>query len=76
MIGYTDNTGSSQHNVDLSGRRAASVAAAIKRLLPPGVTLATSGKGEAAPVAPNETPQGRALNRRVSISFAPQGGAR
>jgi OmpA-OmpF porin, OOP family len=76
VVGYTDNTGSTAHNVDLSGRRAASVAAAIKRLLPAGVTLATSGKGEAAPVAPNETPQGRALNRRVSIAFAPQGGAK
>jgi outer membrane protein OmpA-like peptidoglycan-associated protein len=76
VMGYTDDTGSTSHNVDLSARRAASVAAAIKPLLPAGVTLPTSGKGEADPVAPNTTVEGRALNRRVSIVFAPQGGAK
>jgi outer membrane protein OmpA-like peptidoglycan-associated protein len=76
IIGYTDNTGSTAHNVDLSGRRAGAVAGAIKSLLPPGVRLQTSGKGEADPVAPNTTPEGRTLNRRVSIVFAPQGGAK
>ena len=76
IIGYTDNTGSTAHNVDLSRRRAAAVAAAIKPLLPAGVRLPTSGKGEADPVAPNTTPEGRAFNRRVSILFAPQGGAK
>jgi outer membrane protein OmpA-like peptidoglycan-associated protein len=74
--GYTDDTGSTSHNVDLSGRRAASVAAAIKPLLPAGVTLPTSGMGEADPVAPNTTPEGRAVNRRVSIVFAPRAGTR
>ncbi len=76
VIGYTDNTGSPAHNVDLSRRRAAAVAVAIKPLLPAGVQLQTSGKGEADPVAPNTTPQGRTLNRRVSVVFAPQGGAK
>jgi outer membrane protein OmpA-like peptidoglycan-associated protein len=76
VIGYTDDTGTALHNVDLSRRRAASVAAAIKPLLPVGVTLPTSGKGEADPVALNETPEGRALNRRVSIVLATKGGAK
>jgi outer membrane protein OmpA-like peptidoglycan-associated protein len=76
VVGYTDDTGSTSHNVDLSARRAASVASAIKPLLPAGVTLRTSGRGEADPVAPNSTVDGRALNRRVSIVFAPAGGAK
>ena len=76
IIGYTDNTGSTEHNVDLSRRRAAAVAAALKPLLGAGVQLPTSGKGEAEPVAPNTTVEGRALNRRVSVDFAPAGGAK
>jgi outer membrane protein OmpA-like peptidoglycan-associated protein len=76
VIGYTDNTGSTAHNVDLSRRRAAAVAAAMKPLLGAGVQLPTSGKGEAEPVATNESAQGRALNRRVSVVFAPAGGAK
>jgi outer membrane protein OmpA-like peptidoglycan-associated protein len=76
VIGYTDNTGSTTHNVDLSKRRAAAVAAAIKPLLGAGVRLPTSGRGEADPVAPNTTVEGRALNRRVSVVFAPAGGAK
>jgi len=76
VVGYTDNTGSSSHNLDLSRRRAAAVAAALKPLLPAGVRLPVSGKGEAEPVAPNTSVEGRASNRRVSIVFAPKGGAR
>jgi outer membrane protein OmpA-like peptidoglycan-associated protein len=76
VVGYTDNTGSTSHNVDLSRRRAAAVAAAMKPLLPTGVQLPVSGKGEADPVAPNNTVGGRSLNRRVSLIFAPQGGAK
>lgn len=76
VVGYTDDTGSTSHNVDLSQRRAAAVAAAIKPLLEAGVQLPTSGKGEADPVAPNTTAEGRTLNRRVTIVFAPEGGAK
>jgi outer membrane protein OmpA-like peptidoglycan-associated protein len=76
VVGYTDNTGSTSHNMDLSQRRAIAVAAAIKPLLPVGVQLLTSGKGEDDPVAPNTTAEGRGLNRRVSIVFAPQAGAK
>jgi outer membrane protein OmpA-like peptidoglycan-associated protein len=75
VVGYTDDTGSATHNVDLSRRRSAAVAAAMKTLLP-GVRLPVSGKGETDPVAPNDTAGGRSLNRRVSLIFAPQGGAK
>ena len=76
IIAYTHNTRSTEHDVDLSRRRAAAVAAALKPLLGAGVQLPTSGKGEAEPVAPNTTVEGRALNRRVSVDFAPAGGAK
>jgi len=76
VVGYTDDTGSTSHNVDLSRRRAAAVATVMKTLLPAGVELPVSGKGEAFPVSPNTTAAGRALNRRVSLVFATQGGAK
>jgi outer membrane protein OmpA-like peptidoglycan-associated protein len=75
VVGYTDNTGTTSHNLDLSRRRAAAVAAAIQPLLP-GVQLPVSGKGESDPVALNNTVAGRQLNRRVSLTFAPKGGAK
>jgi outer membrane protein OmpA-like peptidoglycan-associated protein len=76
VVGYTDDTGSTAHNVDLSRRRAVAVAAAIKPLLPAGVKLPVSGKGEADPVEPNTSDESRALNRRVSLVFVPKAGAR
>jgi outer membrane protein OmpA-like peptidoglycan-associated protein len=71
VVGYTDSTGTSAHNVDLSRRRAAAVAAALRPLVrATGVSLAVDGKGEADPVATNDTAEGRQANRRVSITFA------
>jgi outer membrane protein OmpA-like peptidoglycan-associated protein len=69
VTGYTDNTGSTTHNQDLSQRRARSVAAALRRLAP-GVSFTAVGRGESHPVASNSDPGGRALNRRVSVQFA------
>jgi outer membrane protein OmpA-like peptidoglycan-associated protein len=75
VIGHTDNTGSSTHNDDLSKRRAAAVAKVLRPLVTaPGVTLTTSGVGEADPVEDNATAEGRRANRRVSIVFAPKEG--
>lgn len=68
IVGHTDVTGSFEHNIDLSNRRAAAVVEALvanhgvsaERLTPRGV-------GPLAPVASNDTEAGRALNRRVEI---------
>ena len=65
--GHTDNTGSSAHNRELSGQRAASVK---KWLLDHGVAdarLTAKGYGDTQPVADNKTPEGRAKNRRVEL---------
>lgn len=74
VTGYTDNTGTESHNLDLSRRRAAAVQAALKtQITVSGVTLAVSGRGEADPVADNGTDAGRQANRRVSVAFTPKG---
>ena len=74
ITGYTDSIGTDQVNIPLSHARAAAVVAALKPALP-GVTFQANGLGSADPVAPNtkpdgsDNPAGRALNRRVTITF-------
>jgi OOP family OmpA-OmpF porin len=69
VVGHTDAVGPDDYNVKLSERRAAAVQAF---LIDKGVKperIRTSAKGEAQPVAPNATAQGRAMNRRTEIEF-------
>jgi outer membrane protein OmpA-like peptidoglycan-associated protein len=65
--GYTDERGTEADNLELAQERAE----AVKRILVGyGVgpeRLDTVGLGEASPIAPNDTPEGRALNRRVEL---------
>lgn len=68
VTGHTDSTGADDYNLTLSQRRADAVRTALVPLLP-GVTITANGKGEAEPVASNDTAEGQALNRRVSIVF-------
>jgi len=78
IVGYTDAKGTAAYNVDLSLRRATAVRNAIQSQAP-GVTYTVAGRGAADPVAPNtkddgsDNPDGRALNRRVTITFARKG---
>jgi outer membrane protein OmpA-like peptidoglycan-associated protein len=73
VIGHTDNTGSASYNQDLSERRARSVAGILfEQGVNPG-RVATIGRGEAQPVATNQTPEGRQANRRVEIVITPTG---
>jgi outer membrane protein OmpA-like peptidoglycan-associated protein len=71
VTGYTDSVGTSQHNLDLSRRRAASVygflKAALEETAAPYPEIAFQGYGEASPVASNFTAYGRAANRRVVL---------
>lgn len=63
--GYTDNVGSAAYNLKLSERRAKAV---YEKLIELGIDkerLTYKGYGEANPIAPNTTPEGRAKNRRV-----------
>jgi len=73
--GFTDSTGSSAHNKDLSERRAASVAQALTGLGVPRERVAMRGYGEAYPVASNDSASSRQLNRRVEIVLSNEGAA-
>ncbi|MEJ1965460.1 MAG: OmpA family protein [Gammaproteobacteria bacterium] len=66
--GHTDGVGNDAANLDLSKRRAAAVKAAlVGRYGIDASRLTTGGYGESSPKATNETPEGRALNRRVEL---------
>ncbi|MBZ6379511.1 hypothetical protein B5C34_07420 [Pacificimonas flava] len=71
VIGHTDSTGSDAVNLEVSQRRAASVANYLAARGVKRVRIATRGAGEREPVATNETEEGRALNRRVDIRIIP-----
>lgn len=67
IIGYTDNTGKVDYNQLLSEKRAKSV---YDYLMMQGISsdrMVYEGRGIHDPVASNDTPEGRALNRRVEI---------
>ncbi|PYC28576.1 hypothetical protein DMO17_05190 [Aquipseudomonas alcaligenes] len=75
IVGHTDSTGSHAYNMNLSQRRAQSVA---NYLLAQGVDasrLSTRGAGPDQPVASNATADGRAQNRRVEVTLRPLPGA-
>lgn len=68
IIGHTDGDGADASNLDLSKRRAASVKNELVKNF--GITesrIETDGMGESQPVAPNDTPSNKALNRRVEF---------
>lgn len=68
ILGHTDADGSDASNLDLSKRRAASVKnELVKTFGIDAARMETDGKGEAQPVAPNDTPSNKALNRRVEF---------
>jgi len=70
--GYTDSIGAEEYNRDLSERRAKAV---MEYLVSKGVSpenLTAVGYGEAFPIAPNQTREGRAKNRRVELKHIPE----
>ena len=71
VMGHTDSTGSKALNQNLSVNRALSVANFLSSKGVAQQRLAASGYGEAFPIASNDTPEGRAQNRRVEIKLEP-----
>ena len=71
VIGHTDSTGKAEYNQQLSVARAGSVARYLEsqKVLPQRIN--TQGMGLNSPIASNDTPEGRALNRRVEIRLTP-----
>jgi len=71
VVGYTDSTGSEQHNQQLSELRANAVKNALEVKGVNGMRITTVGMGESSPIADNSTEAGRQLNRRVNIVIEP-----
>ncbi len=77
FIGYTDDRPLSQRNeriygnhVALSKARAERVALAVQQALKlPNSAVKIGGRGASDPVASNDTPEGRAANRRIQVQF-------
>ncbi len=70
VAGHTDNTGTAKYNLKLSDARASAV---MNYLISKGVspaTLSAKGYGLTEPVESNDTPEGRAKNRRVGLRRA------
>jgi len=71
VAGHTDSTGSESYNQALSERRASSVSAYLQARNILSERLITVGMGELRPVADNNSPAGRQVNRRVEITMVP-----
>jgi outer membrane protein OmpA-like peptidoglycan-associated protein len=71
VAGHTDNTGDDAYNQSLSERRASSVSQYLQSHGINGQRLIAVGGGEGHPVASNDTPDGRQLNRRVELTLEP-----
>lgn len=65
--GHTDSIGTDAYNMDLSRKRSESVRSALIGRKVEEDLLVTRSFGERRPIAPNETPAGRARNRRVEF---------
>jgi OmpA-OmpF porin, OOP family len=68
IVGHTDSDGAEAANLDLSKRRGAAVKnELVKSFGIDASRLESDGMGETKPVAPNDTPVNKALNRRVEF---------
>jgi outer membrane protein OmpA-like peptidoglycan-associated protein len=68
LAGHTDNLGSERKNQALSERRVQSIKAYLTQHFPIAPErVQVTGYGSTKPIAPNDTPEGRAKNRRVEV---------
>ena len=71
VIGHADSTGDAGYNQRLSEQRAQAVAGYLIAQNVMRDRFYVGGMGETSPIASNDTPQGRAQNRRVEIIVRP-----
>jgi OmpA-OmpF porin, OOP family len=69
VSGFSDNRGNEQYNIDLSARRAKSVADYLISRGLPANQVSSKGFGPQQPIADNSTIEGRSTNRRVEINI-------
>jgi outer membrane protein OmpA-like peptidoglycan-associated protein len=73
VLGHTDSQGgASQHNQELSEKRAGAVREYLVSKGIPSDLVRAEGKGPSAPIADNSSVEGRAQNRRVEIVVEPK----
>ena len=68
VAGHTDSVGAAESNLELSRRRAEAVVAFLKDAGVDVGRISSVGYGETRPIAPNDTADGRARNRRIEFS--------
>ena len=70
VVGYTDSVGSDEYNQTLSEKRASSVINYLQQACrwKPYRMLTPTGMAESDPLASNDTEEGKAQNRRVSVN--------
>jgi outer membrane protein OmpA-like peptidoglycan-associated protein len=69
ISGHTDNTGKEEDNKKLSANRALAI---VNYLIEKGIEktrLSYQGLGSSKPIASNDSPEGRAKNRRTSVEI-------
>ena len=69
IYGYTDNTGSADYNLKLSGERATAVKNYLSSKGIAASRFTVNGLGIADPIATNDTAEGRSQNRRVEFAI-------
>ena len=71
VVGYTDSVGSDEYNQQLSDKRAGSVINYLQQAChwKPYRMLTPTGMAESDPLASNDTAEGKAQNRRVSVNI-------
>jgi outer membrane protein OmpA-like peptidoglycan-associated protein len=67
--GHTDDTGPDSYNMDLSKRRAATVASFLKAQGVATDRMITEAFGEEQPKYPNDSDENRSKNRRVELAI-------
>jgi outer membrane protein OmpA-like peptidoglycan-associated protein len=72
--GHTDSQGTPEYNQDLSQRRAEAVRSYLETRGIAGDRISATGFGLSRAIADNNSPEGRANNRRVEIVIGPRGG--
>jgi len=69
IVGHTDTQGGTDKNLDLSTRRAQSLANFLEQLGVSRTRMTTIGRGDAEPIATNDSDAGRQWNRRIEIAI-------
>ena len=70
VVGHTDTSGNDAINIPLSNNRAKAVADYLVSQGVAGDRVTSEGVGSAEPIAPNDTPAGKAQNRRTDITVS------